>query len=137
MKVVHVGNFDSGDGASIAAYRLHRGLLGLGHDSTMLVAEKRTDDSTVQVLQPLLDLFSRLRRRLRRERITRSLAWYHKSRPAGHELFSDDRTPYGSDLLAQLPAADIINVHTIRLFADYQAFFAAVPQKTPVVRIMH
>ncbi|SRR5712692_3955704 len=73
MKVVHLSNFDDGDGASIAAYRLHRGLLRLGHDSTMLVAEKRTEDPAVQLFQPLRDLFSRLRRRFRRERIT--AAW--------------------------------------------------------------
>jgi glycosyltransferase involved in cell wall biosynthesis len=137
MKVVHLSNFDDGDGASIAAYRLHRGLLRLGHDSTMLVAEKRTADPTVQLFQPPRDLFSRLRRRWRRERITRSLARYRNSRSAGYELFSDDRTPHGGDLLAQLPAADVINVHVIRLFADYQAFFAAVPRHTPVVRTLH
>jgi glycosyltransferase involved in cell wall biosynthesis len=137
MKVVHLSNFDDGDGASIAAYRLHRGLLHLGHDSTMLVAEKRTVDPTVQHFLPPRDLFSRLRRRLRRERITRSFGRYCNSRPTGYELFSDDRTPHGGDLLAQLPAADVINVHVIRLFADYQAFFAAIPQHTPVVRTLH
>ena len=137
MNVVHLGNFDDGDGASIATYRLHRGLLRLGHDSTMLVAEKRTEDPAVQLFYPPRDLFSRLRRRLRRERITRSLARYRNSRPAGYELFSDDRTPHGGDLLVQLPAADVINVQVIRLFADYQAFFAAVPQHTPVVRTLH
>jgi glycosyltransferase involved in cell wall biosynthesis len=137
MKIVQLGNFDDGDGASIAAYRLHRGLLRLGHDSTMLVAEKRTEDPAVQLFQPPRDLFSRLQRRLRRERITRSLARYRNSRPAGYELFSDDRTPHGGNLLVQLPAADVINVHVIRLFADYQAFFAAVPRHTPVVRTLH
>jgi len=137
LRVVHLGNFDDGDGASIAAYRLHRALLRLGHDSTMLVAEKRTADPTVQLFEPPRDLFSRLRRRLRRERITRSFARYRNSCPPDYELFSDDRTPHGGDLLAQLPAADVINVHVLRLFADYQAFFAAVPQHTPVVRTLH
>jgi len=103
----------------------------------MLVAEKRTADPTVQLFEPPRDLFSRLRRRLRRERITRSLARYRNSCPAGHELFSDDRTPHGGDLLTQLPVADVINVHVLRLFADYQAFFAAIPQHTPVVRTLH
>jgi hypothetical protein len=137
MKVVHLSNFDDGDGASIAAYRLHKGLLRLGHDSTMLVAEKRTEDPTVQTFEPPRDLFSRLRRRLRRQRISRSLVRYRSSRPTGYELFSDDRTPHGGDLLTQLPAADVINIHVIRLFADYQTFFTVVPQRTPVVRTLH
>ena len=103
----------------------------------MLVAEKRTEDPTVTVSQPTRDLASRLRRRLRSMQISRSLAHYRHSHPAGHELFSDDRTPHGGDLLDQLPAADIINIHTMRLFADNRAFFAAVPKHTPVVRTLH
>jgi glycosyltransferase involved in cell wall biosynthesis len=103
----------------------------------MLVAEKRNGDPAVQLFQPPRDLVSRLRRRLRRKRIRRSFAHYCKSRPAGYALFSDDRTPHGGDLLVQLPAADVVNVHVIRLVADYQAFFAAIPQHTPVVRTLH
>jgi glycosyltransferase involved in cell wall biosynthesis len=59
------------------------------------------------------------------------------SLPSGCELFSDDRTPHGGDLLAQLPIADVINVHVMRLLVDYQAFFDCVPQRTPVVRTLH
>lgn len=47
MKVVHLSHTDDGAGAGRAAYRIHRSLLSLGVDSTLLVSDKRTSDATV------------------------------------------------------------------------------------------
>ena len=47
MKVLHLSTFDRINGASIAAYRLHRGLLSAGVDSRMWVQNKVTGDPTV------------------------------------------------------------------------------------------
>ena len=42
---------DIGGGAAIAAYRLHLGLLSIGHDSVMFVHEKKTkDDSVISII---------------------------------------------------------------------------------------
>lgn len=139
MKVVHISRFGDGSGPAIAASQLHRGLLQLGHESVMFVAQTRSavQDPTVMLFHPPMDLRSRLRRRVRSERILRSLAPYQASRPIGYEAFSDDRTPYGADVLPQLPSGDVINLHAMYEFIDYRAFFAAVPQHTPVVRTLH
>ena len=139
MKVVHISRFDDGGGAAIAAFRLHKGLLRLGHQSVLFVAQSRSGvkDSTVTLFQPSMDLRSRLRRRVRTERIARSLARYQASRPPGYESFSDDRSPYGADVLTQLPAGDLINIHAMYQFVDYRTFFTAVPRHTPVVRTLH
>jgi glycosyltransferase involved in cell wall biosynthesis len=139
MKVIHLSHSNYLGGAAMAGYRLHKGLRRLGVDSTMLVAESHSavDDPTVVLFQPPMDLPSRLRRRLRRERIARSWARYRSSRPAGYAPLRDDRTPHGAHLLAQLPPADIVNIHDMTYFIDYRAFFAAVPQHTPVVPTLH
>lgn len=47
MKVAHLSQTDGGAGAGRAAYRIHKSLLDMGVDSTMLVSEKRTSDPTV------------------------------------------------------------------------------------------
>ena len=47
MKVVHLSQTDEGAGAGRAAYRIHRGILELGFDSSMIVADRRTNDPTV------------------------------------------------------------------------------------------
>jgi glycosyltransferase involved in cell wall biosynthesis len=139
MKIVHLSTLDSGNGAVNAAYRLHSSLRRLGVDSTMFVAERRSvaPDPTVLLFSPPLDLRRRLPRRLRREWITRSLARYRASRPAGYGSFSDDRSQHGADVLAQLPPCDVINIHAMFNFVDYRAFFTAVPRHTPVVRTLH
>jgi glycosyltransferase involved in cell wall biosynthesis len=139
MKVVHISKFDGRGGAGIAAARLHKGLLRLGHESRLFVAEIRSEekDPTVITFNPPGDLLSRVRRRLRYEQIRHDLARYRRSRPPGHEGFSDDRSPHGADWLPQLPAADVINVHAMYQFLDYRRFFATVPQQTPVVRTLH
>jgi glycosyltransferase involved in cell wall biosynthesis len=48
MKVAHLAYTDGGGGAFKAAYRIHRGLCGLGLDSTMLVSRRVTADPTVK-----------------------------------------------------------------------------------------
>jgi glycosyltransferase involved in cell wall biosynthesis len=47
MKILHVSTFDRINGASIAAYRLHRALLEADVDSAMWVQNKVTSDPTV------------------------------------------------------------------------------------------
>lgn len=47
MRPLIVNAFDMQGGAAIATYRLHRGLRGIGVDSTMLVQRKASDDATV------------------------------------------------------------------------------------------
>ena len=137
MKVLHVNTYDIVGGAARAAYRLHKGLCRLEQESYMLVAERRSEDSSVSNFKPPTDLPSRLRRRFRSKLIDRCFARYRASRPTGYELFSDDRSQYGIDLLKQLPQCDAVNLHWIAGYVDYQSFFAKVPERTPVVWTLH
>ncbi len=139
MRIVHLSRFDRGDGASNVAQRVHRGLLRLGHDSRMFVAQRRSEsaDPTVVLFRPPMDLPTRLRRRLRRMQVARHFEPYRNSRPAGLEAFSDDRSPHGSELLKHLPACDVLHIQQMYQFVDYRSFFAIFPQHTPVVRTLH
>lgn len=47
MKILHLSFSDTEGGAARAAYRLHRGLLKLGENSTLLVQQKNSGDATV------------------------------------------------------------------------------------------
>jgi len=57
MKVLHVSTFDRINGASIAAYRLHRALIEAGVDSAMWVQNKVSSDPTVFGPRPGLHRF--------------------------------------------------------------------------------
>jgi glycosyltransferase involved in cell wall biosynthesis len=124
MRVAHVSTSDSRGGAARAAYRLHTGLRRLGVDSSMLVDDRKTDDPHVRRFRPPTDLVSRFRGRLRRSAIARDAARY-PNRPPSLDWFSDDRTPYGGALVAQLPPCDVINLHWVAGFLDYEGFFPA------------
>jgi glycosyltransferase involved in cell wall biosynthesis len=131
-----VATVDAGNGAAIGAYRLHRGLRRLGIDSKMFVSQKLTADPDVVPFQPPRDFASRVRRRLRRELLTRTMNRYRHARSPDGETFSDDRSEHGADVVGQLPAADVVNVHAMLDFIDYRAVLARVARDIPVVRTL-
>jgi len=137
VKIIHLSTEDVSGGAARATYRLNTALRRAGHDSSMFVANRRSSDPTITTFTPSMDLSSRLRRRLRRERITRDFRCYRTSLSISCELFTDDRSQFGADLVRQLPQCDMINLHWIAQFLDYPAFFAAVPRRIPVVWTLH
>jgi glycosyltransferase involved in cell wall biosynthesis len=122
LRVVHLSTSDSGGGAARAAFRLHTGLRRLGVDSSMLVEDRRGDDPTVRRFRPPAGILSRLRRRAGRASISKDAAGY-PNRPQTLDWFSDDRTPYCDQLLAQVPPCDVINLHWVAGFVDYGGFF--------------
>ncbi|MBV8378492.1 MAG: glycosyltransferase family 4 protein [Verrucomicrobia bacterium] len=137
MKIVHLSKNDLQGGAAKAAYRLHKGLQRAGQESFMVVISKSGDDPTVIAVNRPMDLLSRVRRGMREYQIAQDFRQYRNSRPAGYEVFSDDRTEYSSTLLSQIPAYDIVNLHWVSGLLAYGSFFARVPQSTPVVWTLH
>ena len=137
MKILHLNTYDIEGGAARAAHRLHKGLGRLGLDSSMFVLQARSKDATVTTFEPTMDLFGRLRRRFRREQITHSFARYRKCHPVGYDPFRTDCSEHGADLVRQLPHCEVVNLHWISDFVDYQEFFSAVPQSKPVVWTLH
>lgn len=133
MKIVHLSSSDIGGGAALAAYRLHRGLQRAGHESSMLVAKRSNQDSSVLAFSPPDGLTDRIQRRWRRLAIDREFSRYQSSRPPGYEAFSDDRTPYGETVAAQVLPCDVINLHWIAGFVDYQGLFGSLPRRTSCV----
>lgn len=132
LKVVHINTYDTSGGAALATYRLHKGLCRLGIDSSMLVAHRASKDPSVIAFSPSRSFVERLRYRVRENRIPKSFSRYVPTRPHGFERFSDDRTPYGSELPRHLPPCDIINLHWISRFLDYREFFTSAPRNVPI-----
>jgi glycosyltransferase involved in cell wall biosynthesis len=133
MRVLHLSTSDVGGGAARAAFRLHTGLLRLGVDSRMLVLKRQSGESTVTKLKWSGDLPTRLRRSWRAKAIKRDFAPYKSTLPPGFELFSDDRSEAGYDLVRQLGDSDIINLHWVAGLIDHEIFFSHLPAKIPLV----
>lgn len=137
LKILHLSNWDMVGGAARGAMRLNTGLRDLGYDSRLFVANRQSDDPTVVAFTPPQDTLSRLRRRLRARQIIRAYNYYQESRPSGNEPFCSDQTQYGSEVTEQLPQADLINLHWIGNFVDYQAFFHNIATNVPIVWTLH
>lgn len=137
LNILHLSTYDTNRGAARAAYRLHKGLIRLGHDSSMFVEQRYSDDPTVIKFKPPTGFINRLYRLLRRELINKSFGRYQHSRPVGYEIFSDDRSQYGSHILNQIPGRAIINLHWIARFVDYISFLKPVATQTPTVWTLH
>ncbi|MEA2735826.1 MAG: hypothetical protein QOE14_2277 [Humisphaera sp.] len=133
MRIVHLSTSDSGGGAFRAAFRLHTGLKRLGHHSKMLVMRKASGDDDVIALRPRQDFFGRLRRKIRARRIWRDYDKYRPTLPPGIEPFSDDRSEHAGEIVRQLPDCDVINLHWVGGFLDWQSFFASYPHHVPLV----
>lgn len=137
MNVIHVSTKDIRGGAARSAYRLHQGLQRIGWSSRMFVQDKTCPDQTVLRFKPPDSLVTRLRGRLRREVIARDFSRYHASRPAGYELFSDDRVPFQETVLAQIPQCDVVNLHWVAGLLDITSFLPQMTQSRPVVWTLH
>src|ERR1700693_1012983 len=136
LRITHLNTFDCIGGAAKAAYRLHKGLLGLGHQSRMVVRDKASDDPTVTAFNPPLSGLIRLRRVLKRHYLAKRRKAI-TSRPAGAPYLSDDRSEHAADVLRQIVPADILNLHWIAGLFDYSDLFAQLPAGVPVVRTLH
>lgn len=142
MRILSLAHSDAGDGAAVAAVGLHRALRRLGHGSVLFVERRKGDNRDPAVIQfvPAGSVWARAMRVLRGQRIRRQMAAYASSRRrAGFVdyLFTGCRSVHGLELLDQLPACDVLNVHGVTAFMDFAEFFRRVPRRAPVVRILH
>jgi glycosyltransferase involved in cell wall biosynthesis len=133
MRILHLSTSDASGGAARAAFRLHTGLRRLGHESSMLVLKRVSGDEQVKKLHWSDDLSTRFRRRRRRKQIARDFAPYKSMLPPGFELYSDDRSEAGYDLVKQLPPCDVINLHWVAGLIDHEVFFNHLPPDVPLV----
>jgi glycosyltransferase involved in cell wall biosynthesis len=154
MKIVHFSTHDTRGGAAKAAYRLHIGLDLAGCNSKMAVAYKTSDNRDIVKIAPKpLNFSNRLHRYIIRQlQSINSLLgrknehvptrfeidFYKNSRPVGYELFSDIRTAYCYKIIQQLPNPDIIHLHWITQFLDYESFFKEIIKLSkPIVWTLH
>jgi glycosyltransferase involved in cell wall biosynthesis len=101
----------------------------------MYVRTQHSTDEHVREYHPARDLWNRIQRRWRREKIERSFARYSDTRPDGLEPFSDDRSPFEGGVVERCPEADVLHLHWISGFVDLPSFFERV--SVPVVWTLH
>jgi glycosyltransferase involved in cell wall biosynthesis len=134
MKIAHVSIFDVKGGAARAAYRLHRGLIGLGEQSRMLTVHKVSRDETVHQLSPgseAADLTQRSLQRLQRDCIDAQRT------PISNTLFILPYPGYDLTVHPEILAADVINLHWVSRVQSPITLRRLLQLGRPVVWTLH
>lgn len=144
MKIIHIATTDFG-GAAQGLLNLHYALLKHGVESKILVADKNTSNGSIYQMDPNYQLFEwsnnvflrriqyslRKRGRLR----TKIECWNDKIQqiqiPYPNFCFTSPITQYDITSHPLVEEADIIHLHWVGNFLDYQSFFKKI--KKPVV----
>lgn len=150
MKIIHISTYDYG-GAGLAVLRLHRSLMSEGIDSKILVAHKTTDETNVfeanessinkfiPPRNPILCFLKVLMRKLgfgipKLEQLRKQLDLLRKKTfepiPFSFPISSYDLSEH-----PLIKDADIIHLHWIGDFVDYETFFKK--NDKPIVWTFH
>ena len=135
MKVVQINKLDT-DGAGLCCYRIHRSLISRGVDSSMLVAKKTVQDSTVRaynkflyfcmlVSQTLSRLFGAEKSMNESVKKSDGVKGFY-SLPTSFSFLHNDKA---------IKDADLVHIHWVNCFLDYPSFFSKVEK--PVVMTLH
>ncbi|MCS4157959.1 glycosyltransferase family 4 protein [Salinibacter ruber] len=136
MSVVHLSTNDVWGGAAKAAYRLHQGLRAESVQSSMFVRNKRSKQDHVVEFRPSDSFFAKCQRAFRYVRIRRDFFPRYVSRPGSTgTLMSDDRSRFAGEVVDQLPAANILNLHWVAEFVDIPNLFRNTD--VPIVWTLH
>ena len=160
MKILHVNTSREG-GAGIAAWRLHLGLRTIGVDSSFLCINSgamltphqhaydgplmptefdySTPDLTLSnyLQERLFGTFSSQKRNAKDAKSSFQKLSERKLQGAfqNFELFSSPRTPYDITQTSAYKETDILHLHWVANFLDYESFFAK--NNKPIVWTLH
>ena len=146
MKVNHFSTFPYG-GAAAAALRTHHQLRRTNVDSRFFFhrndRKEKFDDSVEQVefITPRQGIVQRLFEGKKTKRRNKEIYRLYNQHIAGRdqkaETFSMAQLPETSHLAPHVVDADVIHLHWLAFFADYESFFGSIPRHIPIVWTLH
>ena len=136
MRILQISTYDISGGAARAAYRLHRGLRALEHDSRMLVRYKDTKDRFVSCVAP------ETRAHVSDEALYLGVAiqghYIDSHRTAvSNTLFSLPYPGHDLSILPMVKEADIINLHWVAQYQSLITLKRLFDLGKPVVWTLH
>ena len=149
MKVSHFSTFAYG-GAAAAALRTHRQLRELSVDSRFYYHrnDRQEDFSNpeaqihkIDFAPPKKGVFGRFISRKRIKQRNKEIYRLHNDhlvdRDRHAETFSMARLPEASHLSPDSVDVDVVHLHWLSFFADYESFFGSIARDVPIVWTLH
>lgn len=138
MKIVHINTYDYG-GAANAAINIHESLLSIGIDSHFLCLHDSGRSINNKVVFSKLILKSSIKKILHKLRIYKTQTEKNKKEiqqnKGEFEQFTFYKTDYRVNNHPLIQTADIIHLHWVANFIDYQSFFNHISK--PVIWTLH
>jgi glycosyltransferase involved in cell wall biosynthesis len=134
MRIAIMSTFDVIGGAAKAAYRLHKGLRLLGHDSVMLVKLKHSNDVTVSQAR------STTKADFAEEHIAAMIQkrWINQNRtPVSNTMFSLPYSGYDLSRSDFVKNSDVLNVHWVARYQSVESLEPLFESRMPVVWTLH
>ncbi|TAE70811.1 MAG: glycosyltransferase [Bacteroidetes bacterium] len=135
MKILHINTHDRG-GAFQAVYRLHQGLLDNHIDSKILVlyhTDKENKLHKVYSFFDTLNLFLKIKCTLKYKKLNKKYNKLIAQKKNVQFTFSETAFNILSNHLVK--EADVIHLHWVASFLDYESFFRRV--KKPIIWTLH
>ena len=134
MKIAQICTFDIDGGAARASYRLHRGMIGLGHESVLLALNKTSTDETVRQIRAGAAADEFLVRCL--QGIQRHFIDSNRT-PVSNTMFSLPYPGYDLTALDEVATADVINLHWVARLQSPITIHGLLALGKPVVWTLH
>lgn len=131
MIIHHLSSTDSMEGAARGAYRVHRGLESLGHESIFLTSRKATTDPTVRQIFASRETRKWLRRWNRH--VTQRSFRHFQEGPPTYTFWSSPRSSYRPSDFSVLPIPEIYNLHWVAGFLDWPTLLPWLANRAPIV----
>lgn len=134
MKIAILNTNDGRWGATVACMNLHKGLLGLGYDSTFFTKSKKSGLNTVEVLRSPLPrhVFNEVKHQVnQRFRLGRSRS------SVSNTLFSPEYPGLNANVLDKLRNYDIINLHWVSHYLSVANIGQLLKLRKPIIWTFH
>ncbi len=134
MKIAIISTYDNAGGAPLAAFRLHKGLRLLNHQSTMVVRFKNSDDPDIYTvygknwqMNMETEVFKTMEK----------LAIHQNRTELSNTSFSMPYPGFNLTKTDFIQSADVINLHWVSYFQSVETIAALLKLGKPVVWTLH
>jgi glycosyltransferase involved in cell wall biosynthesis len=137
-RILHLSTYDGLGGAARACVRLHTGLREAGWPSALLTLDRSSPGIAAHATYNALPKgwAAAVNGKIRSFYYYRQLRQLQRGRPPGREFFSWPAAPIDVTQTPQFQQADILNLHYVSEFVDYDSFFAQLVARYPAKRVV-
>ncbi len=136
MKILQINYSDNKGGAAKAAFRLNQSLNDNGISSKLLVLDKNINNDFIIPYETSNSIYSRAIKNYRKLKVDHKLKKISNHDICNYEIFTTHHSIY-KELVNYVDNYDLVNLHWVSGFLDFNSFFLNFPKNIPIVWTLH